>query len=94
MAAVEQYPSADAFVITDISRDGMLSGPDVEGLRDVASRTTTSVIASGGVAELGDLRLLRDVKAADSRRLAGVIVGKAIYEGRFSVADALRVLRA
>lgn len=94
MAAVEQYPSADAFVITDISRDGMLSGPDVEGLRDVASRTTTSVIASGGVAELGDLRLLRDVRAADSRRLAGVIVGKAIYEGRFSVADALRVLRA
>ena len=87
--AVIRYPAASALVITDISRDGMLAGPDVDGLRNIATLTTTPVIASGGVAELGDLRELRDV-----RGLAGVIVGKAIYEGRFSVRDAVRALQA
>ena len=87
--AVIRYPAASAFVITDISRDGMLAGPDVDGLRNIATLTTTPVIASGGVAELGDLRELRDV-----RGLAGVIVGKAIYEGRFSVRDAVRASQA
>ena len=87
--AVTRYPAASAFVITDISRDGMLAGPDVDGLRNIASLTTTPVIASGGVAELTDLRELRDV-----RRLAGVIVGNAIYEGRFSLREALRALQA
>ncbi|MFM8956433.1 MAG: HisA/HisF-related TIM barrel protein [Actinomycetota bacterium] len=99
-AAVANYPAASAFVITDISRDGMLAGPDIDGLQEVASLTTTPVIASGGVAELNDLRALRDVRIggsspSDARRtLGGVIVGKAIYEGRFTVADALKVLRA
>lgn len=96
-AAVVQYPSADAFVITDISRDGMLAGPDIDGLRDIAQLTTTSVIASGGVAELNDLRALRDVRVGsndDVRTLGGVIVGKAIYEARFTVAEAVKALRA
>ena len=87
--AVTRYPAASAFVITDISRDGMLAGPDVDGLRNIASLTTTPVIASGGVAELTDIRELHDVQG-----LAGVIVGKAIYEGRFSVREALRALQA
>jgi len=87
--AVTRYPAASAFVVTDISRDGMLAGPDVDGLRNIASLTTTPVIASGGVAELTDLRELHDVQG-----LAGVIVGKAIYEGRFSVREALRALQA
>jgi len=87
--AITRYPAATASVITDISRDGMLAGPDLDGLRNVASLTTTPVIASGGVAELTDLRALREV-----RGLAGVIVGKAIYEGRFSVREALRALQA
>ena len=89
IAAVSQYPSAAAFVITDISRDGMLAGPDVAGLREMAQLTTTPIIASGGVGELNDLRELRDVRA-----LAGVIVGKAIYEERFTTREALRALRA
>jgi phosphoribosylformimino-5-aminoimidazole carboxamide ribotide isomerase len=98
-AAVAKYPTASAFVVTDISRDGMLSGPDVDGLRELASITSTPVIASGGVAELNDLRALRDVRVASSssdttRALGGVIVGKAIYEGHFSVAEALRALRS
>ena len=88
-AAVVQYPAAAAFIITDISRDGMLAGPDVNGLREIAAQTSTPVIASGGVADLSHLRELRDV-----RSLAGVIVGKAIYEQRFSVREALRALQA
>ena len=96
-AAVGQYPSASAFIVTDISRDGMLAGPDLDGLRELLSITSTPVVASGGVAELSDLRELRDVRVAASdnvRTLAGVIVGKAIYEGRFDVRDALKALRA
>ncbi|MEY3131675.1 MAG: 1-(5-phosphoribosyl)-5-[(5-phosphoribosylamino) methylideneamino] imidazole-4-carboxamide isomerase, partial [Actinomycetota bacterium] len=96
-SAVGQYPSAAAFIVTDISRDGMLAGPDIDGLKSLLSLTSTPVIASGGVAKLGDLRELRDARvAADGvvRTLAGVIVGKAIYEGRFDVRDALKALRA
>jgi phosphoribosylformimino-5-aminoimidazole carboxamide ribotide isomerase len=96
-SAVGQYPSASAFIVTDISRDGMLAGPDVAGLRELLSITDTPVIASGGVAELSDLRELRDVHVSvgdEVRTLAGVIVGKAIYEGRFDVPDALKALRA
>ena len=96
-SAVGQYPSAAAFIVTDISRDGMLAGPDIDGLQSLLSLTSTPVIASGGVAELGDLRELRDARvAADGvvRTLAGVIVGKAIYEGQFDVRDALKALRA
>jgi phosphoribosylformimino-5-aminoimidazole carboxamide ribonucleotide (ProFAR) isomerase len=81
------YPSAAAFVITDISRDGMLTGPDVEGLVAAAAATTVPVIASGGV---GTLDHLRDLAAGPG--IEGVIVGKAIYESRFTVADAIGVL--
>ena len=95
--AIARYPAAAAFVITDISRDGMLLGPDTEGLRHVASLTATPIIASGGVGSLDDLRALREVRVLDGvqvRALEGVIVGKAIYERRFTVAEAARVLRA
>ncbi|CAB4552221.1 unannotated protein [freshwater metagenome] len=86
--ALSWFPSASAFVITDISRDGMLQGPDVDGLRAAALATTIPVIASGGVASLDDVRALGDIQT-----LAGVITGKALYEGRFSVAEAISVLR-
>lgn len=81
------YPSASAFVITDISRDGMLVGPDVEGLVVAAAATGVPVIASGGVGTLAHLREL-----AAFPQLGGVIVGKAIYENRFTVAEAVGVL--
>lgn len=81
------YPSASAFVITDISRDGMLVGPDVEGLVAAAAATGVPVIASGGVGTLSHLREL-----AAFPQLGGVIVGKAIYENRFTVAEAVGVL--
>ena len=77
-----------AVVVTSIERDGMLTGPDVEGLVAVLATTDVPVIASGGVASLDDVRTL----AAQVPNLAGVITGKAIYEGRLLVADAVQVL--
>ena len=87
--ALRSFPSAAAFVITDIARDGMLVGPDVEGLAAAASATEIPVIASGGVASLADLAALAGVTG-----LAGVITGKALYEGRFTVAEAVAALDA
>ncbi len=86
--ALGWYPSASAFVITDIARDGMLAGPDVEGLAAVAAHALAPVIASGGVASLDDVAALAGVPG-----IAGIITGKALYEGRFTVAEALKVLR-
>ena len=86
--ALAWFPDASAFVITDISRDGMLAGPDVEGLRRAATLTSSPVIASGGVSSLDDVRALADIDG-----LGGIITGKAVYEGRFSVADAVTALR-
>ena len=72
-----------AVVATCIARDGMLEGPDLSGLRDLLESTALPVVASGGVASLDDLRALERLP------LAGVIVGKALVEGRFSVEEAL-----
>ena len=85
--ALQWFPTAAAFVITDIARDGMLEGPDLLGLAAAASATTIPVIASGGVATLEDLAALKGLSG-----IAGVIAGKAIYEGRFTVTQALREL--
>jgi phosphoribosylformimino-5-aminoimidazole carboxamide ribotide isomerase len=85
--ALGWFPTAAAFVITDIARDGMLTGPDVHGLAAAAQATSIPVIASGGVAELADLAALRAVPG-----IGGVITGKALYEGRFTVAEALAEL--
>lgn len=86
--ALLSFPAASAFVITDISRDGMLVGADVEGLAAAARATSVPVIASGGVGSLAHLHEL-----SSARGIEGVIVGKAIYEGRFTVAQALEALR-
>ena len=81
------FPRASVFVITDISRDGMLQGPDVEGLRHAVSISPIPVIASGGVGTLDHVRTLASIAG-----LGGVIAGKAIYEKRFSVREAVEVL--
>lgn len=81
---VARMEGASAFVVTDISRDGMLAGPDIVGLAHVAASSPVPVVASGGVGSLADL-----VELAALGSLEGVIVGKAIYEGRFTVAAAL-----
>jgi phosphoribosylformimino-5-aminoimidazole carboxamide ribotide isomerase len=92
-AVLDRFASirVDAFVVTQIRRDGMLAGPDLEGLAAVLARTAVPVIASGGVGGLDDLRSLAALEVGD-RRLAGAIVGKAIHDGRFDVAAALEVL--
>jgi len=80
-----------ALVVTEIARDGMLVGPDLDQLRAVLEATTVPVIASGGVGSLADLQALAGLVAGD-RHLTGVIVGKAIYEQRFTLGEALAVL--
>ncbi len=82
----------DAFVVTDITRDGMLEGPDIAGLTAVLGATDVDVIASGGVGSLDDLLALAAVEVG-GRRLVGAIAGKAIYEGRVSVAEAVAAMR-
>ena len=81
----------DAFVVTDISRDGTLEGPDLVGLREVVEATSVDVIASGGVGTIADLRALAEIDV-EGRRLAGAITGKAMYEGRFTVAEGVAAL--
>jgi 1-(5-phosphoribosyl)-5-[(5-phosphoribosylamino)methylideneamino] imidazole-4-carboxamide isomerase/N-(5'phosphoribosyl)anthranilate isomerase len=77
------------FIHTEVARDGMLTGPATDRLGQVLAATSRPVIASGGVASLDDLRALA---ALEPQGLEGAIVGKALYAGRFTVADALATL--
>jgi phosphoribosylformimino-5-aminoimidazole carboxamide ribotide isomerase len=90
---VTQFETAPiaAFIVTDISRDGVLAGPDVDGYASLLGATAVPVIASGGVGTLDHLRQLAAL-VVDGRRLDGAIVGKAIYEGAFTVEEALAVI--
>ncbi len=87
--ALAGFPAASAFVITNIERDGTLAGPDVAGLAAAVAATSTPVIASGGVGTLDDVRALAAIDG-----LHGIIVGRALYEGRFTVTEALTALAA
>jgi len=82
----------EALIVTEIGRDGTLTGPDIEGLGEVLDATELPVIASGGVGVLDDLRALMALRSG-GRSLAGAIVGRAIYEGAFTVSQALETLR-
>ena len=79
------------FVYSSIERDGMLDGPDLDGVRRWRPRCAGRFVYSGGVASLDDLRALAELRQVN---LAGVIVGKALYERRFTVAEAQAVLDA
>lgn len=79
-----------AIVYTDINRDGAMGGVNVEATADLAFALTTPVIASGGVSSLDDLRA---IKAEEESGIAGVISGRAIYDGRIDPQAALAVLR-
>ena len=81
-------PGVAAFVVTDISRDATMAGPDIDGLAEVARHTSVPIVASGGVGSLEDIAALRPTG------VAGVIVGKALYEGMFTVDEALAVCAA
>ncbi|HAR68795.1 MAG TPA: bifunctional 1-(5-phosphoribosyl)-5-((5-phosphoribosylamino)methylideneamino)imidazole-4-carboxamide isomerase/phosphoribosylanthranilate isomerase PriA, partial [Thermus scotoductus] len=72
-------------------RDGMMGGPNLIGLRDVAEVTSLQIIMSGGVALLDDLRRLRRLQAPN---VVGVILGRALYEKAFTLAEAMDAVRA
>ncbi len=79
----------EALIVTEIGRDGTLEGPDLDGLGEVLEATELPVIASGGVGSVADLVALEALRSG-GRRLSGAIVGRALYEGAFTLQDALR----
>jgi phosphoribosylformimino-5-aminoimidazole carboxamide ribotide isomerase len=78
-----------AIVFTDIGRDGVLAGPNTEATIELARAVSIPVILSGGVSSLADLA---KIKAAGDGILAGVVCGRAIYDGRIDVAKAVALL--
>ncbi|HXB46165.1 MAG TPA: bifunctional 1-(5-phosphoribosyl)-5-((5-phosphoribosylamino)methylideneamino)imidazole-4-carboxamide isomerase/phosphoribosylanthranilate isomerase PriA [Streptosporangiaceae bacterium] len=86
--ALDRLESAGCrrYVVTDIEKDGMLRGPNVDLLRRVCARTAQPVVASGGVSSLADLRAIAGLVPVG---VEGVIVGKALYAGAFTLPEAL-----
>jgi phosphoribosylformimino-5-aminoimidazole carboxamide ribotide isomerase len=80
-----------SFVYTDVSRDGKLNGPDLEGVQQVADAVRGRFLYSGGIGSLEDLKRLAELRQVN---LAGVIAGKALYEKRFTVAEGQAALDA
>jgi phosphoribosylformimino-5-aminoimidazole carboxamide ribotide isomerase len=80
-----------AIIVTSIDRDGMLTGPDLDGLRAVLASTEVPVIASGGVGSASDIEVLAGLAVptphGSTRRLSGVITGKALVDGRMTVEE-------
>ena len=77
-------------VYTDISRDGMLNGPNISALREAAETSPVPVIASGGVTALDDIRAIQEIGG----NISGVIIGKALYEGTLDLKSALALVHS
>ena len=75
-------------IYTDVCRDGTLKGPNIKGIKSLLEETGLSIIASGGISSLDDIRRL---KLLEKKGLAGVIIGKALYEGKFTLSEALKL---
>jgi phosphoribosylformimino-5-aminoimidazole carboxamide ribotide isomerase len=86
-----QQRGATRFVYTNVDRDGMLEGPDLDEVRRVSETVRGRFLYSGGIGSLGDLEALREMRLLN---LAGVISGKALYEGRFGVREGQAALDA
>jgi len=78
------------YVVTDVTKDGMLSGPNLDLLRQICARTERPVIASGGVSSLADLRAIASLRPLG---VDGAIIGKALYAGAFTLEQALAAVR-
>ncbi len=78
------------YVVTDVNKDGMLQGPNLQLLRDVCARTERPVVASGGITSLDDLQALQGLVPEG---VEGAIIGTALYEGRFTLEEALALTR-
>jgi phosphoribosylformimino-5-aminoimidazole carboxamide ribotide isomerase len=86
--ALEKFVSLDikAFLVTSITKDGTLSGPDLDTLREACQYPDVKIIAAGGVSSLNDLAALKRVG------VEGAVIGKALYEGRFTLKEALKMI--
>lgn len=93
LAAQYADDGVEALVVTEISVDGTLAGPDVDGLTSLLAATSIPIIASGGVGTIEHLLTLASI-SVDGRSFAGAITGRALYEGAFTVAGALDALAA
>jgi phosphoribosylformimino-5-aminoimidazole carboxamide ribotide isomerase len=87
--AIKELPLG-GIVYTDISRDGMLNGPNISALREAAETSPVPVIASGGVTALNDIRAIQEI----GNNISGVIVGKALYEGTLDLKAALALVHS
>jgi phosphoribosylformimino-5-aminoimidazole carboxamide ribotide isomerase len=76
------------FIFTDIKRDGTLAGPNIQALSELIASLGSEVIASGGVGQIADIEAVREAGAA------GLIIGRALYDGRVDLAESVRVARA
>jgi phosphoribosylformimino-5-aminoimidazole carboxamide ribotide isomerase len=92
LAAAFEGVGVEVLVVTEISVDGTFAGPALATYEALLAEVALPVVASGGVGSLDDLRTLASVRVGD-RRLAGAVVGRALYEGRVDVAAAVAVLR-
>jgi len=81
----------EQLIYTDISKDGTLAGPNIAGIKEILKKTQLKVIASGGVSSLKDLSKLVKLQ---KQGVSGVIVGKALYEGKFTLVEALKATNA
>ena len=87
IAKLDSYGCA-RYIVTDVAKDGTLTGPNLQLLREVCAATNTPVVASGGVSTLQDLIDLRDLTPIG---IEGAIVGKALYTGAFTLEEALEI---
>jgi phosphoribosylformimino-5-aminoimidazole carboxamide ribotide isomerase/phosphoribosylanthranilate isomerase len=79
------------YVVTDVTKDGTLKGPNIDLLKDVMARTNKPVVASGGISSLQDIT---DLRALVSNGLEGAILGKSLYAGKFTLEEALAIASA
>ena len=88
--ALEKYTAMGVrhFLITSIAQDGMLNGPDLQTLSQAAQYPNAKIIAAGGIGSIGDLAALKDIG------VEGAVIGKALYEGRFTLKEAIQKIGA
>ncbi|MGD0450217.1 MAG: 1-(5-phosphoribosyl)-5-[(5-phosphoribosylamino)methylideneamino]imidazole-4-carboxamide isomerase [Candidatus Bathyarchaeia archaeon] len=88
--ALEKYTQlgVSRFLITSIVQDGMLTGPDLQTLSEAALHPNAKIIAAGGIGSLGDLAALKEIG------VEGAVIGKALYEGRFILKEAIKIIGA
>jgi phosphoribosylformimino-5-aminoimidazole carboxamide ribotide isomerase len=93
LAVLFESDGIEAIVYTDIGKDGMMGGVNLNATRDLVESVSVPVIASGGVTDMGDIKALLEVEAKINGGITGVITGRAIYEGTLDLAEAIELTR-